>query len=89
MGNCRKRNIIKKKFNSELIYSKKYLKTGKKIGFQCLFAQVILIDSVYRKDGNYYPKGLLEKSYVIEYIGIYCSNCEKEYYDEECIIFFF
>ena len=48
-----------------------------------------MIDSVYRKDGNYYPKGLLEKSYVIEYIGIYCSNCEKEYYDEECIIFFF
>ena len=42
------RNIIKNKFNSELIHSKKYLKAEKKKkkngGFQCLYASVILID---------------------------------------------
>ena len=54
--------IIKSKFNSELIYSKKYLKVKKKKkinskgGFQCLYAPVILIDSIYGKDGNYNPK---------------------------------
>ena len=48
------RNIIKNKFNSELIYSKKYPQAEKKINtkgrFQCLYAPVILIDSIYRKD---------------------------------------
>ena len=41
------RDIIKKKINSELIYSKKYLKYEKNKqtrGFQCLYAPVILID---------------------------------------------
>ena len=40
-------NIIKKKFNSDIIYSKKYLKAEKKNtkrGFQCLYAPVIFID---------------------------------------------
>ena len=41
-------NIIKNKFNSELTYSKKYLKAEKRIntkgGFQCLYAPIILID---------------------------------------------
>ena len=53
-------NIIKNKFNSELTYCKKYLKAKKKRnrkeGFQCLYAPVILIDSIYRKDENYYSK---------------------------------
>ena len=44
------RNIIKNKFNSELIHSKKYLKAEKNKkkktngSFQCLYASVILID---------------------------------------------
>ena len=55
------RNIVKKNFSSELVYSTKYLKAEKKPkknkgGFQCLYAPVILIDSIYRKDRNYYPK---------------------------------
>ena len=58
-------NMIKKKFNSELIYNKKYLKAKKRIStkksFQCFYIPVILFDSVYRKDGNYYPKVFLEK----------------------------
>ena len=29
--------------------------------FQCFYIPVILIDLVYRKDGNYYPKVFLEK----------------------------
>ena len=46
-------NKIKKKFNSELIYNKKYLKTEKglntKESFQCFYIPVMLIHSVYRK----------------------------------------
>ena len=58
-------------------------------GFQYLHAPVILIDSIYRKDENYYPKVFLEKYYFIEDIEIYCSNSDEEYYDEECIYLFF
>ena len=51
-------NIIKK-INSELIYNKKYLKAEKRFNtresFQCFYIPVILLDSVYRKDRNYYP----------------------------------
>ena len=58
-------NIIKKKINIELIYNKKYLKTEKRFNteesFQCFYIPVILLDSVYRKEGNYYPKVFLEK----------------------------
>ena len=46
------RNSIKNKFNSELIYNKKYLKAEKKF-FQFLYASLILIDAIYRKDENY------------------------------------
>ena len=82
-------NIIKPKFNSELIYSKKDLKAGKKLnpegGFQCLYALIILIDSIYRKDKNYYHKVFLQKYYFIEDIEIFCSNSDEKYYDKECI----
>ena len=58
-------NIIKRKFNSELVYNKKYIKAGNKINtkesFQCIYIPVILIDLVYRKDENYYPIVFLEK----------------------------
>ena len=51
-------NVIKK-INSELIYNKKYLKAEKRFNtresFQCFYIPVILLDSVYRKDRNYYP----------------------------------
>ena len=41
-------NIIKNKFNSELIYNKKYVtaekkKINRKRGFQCLYAPMILM----------------------------------------------
>ena len=59
--------------NGEPIYSKKYLiakkkKFNTKEGFQCLHRKVIpvpviLIDSVYRKDENCYPKLFLEKRF--------------------------
>ena len=66
-------NIIKNKFNSKLIYNKKYLKAEKEInakgGFQCLCAPTILIDSIYRKNENYYPKVFLEKYYFIKDIN--------------------
>ena len=50
-------NITKNKFNSELIYNKKYLKAAKRFNaresFQCFYISVILFNSVYRKDGNH------------------------------------
>ena len=53
------RNIIKKEFNSKPVYNRKYLNAEKKsTGF---YMPVILIDSVYRKDGNYYHQVFLEK----------------------------
>ena len=32
-----------------------------KESFQCYYIPVIIFDSVYRKDGNYYPKVYLEE----------------------------
>ena len=58
-------NIIKTQFNSKLIYNKKYLKAERRFNtkesFQSFYIPVILFDSVYRKDGNYYPKVFSEK----------------------------
>ena len=58
-------NIMK--FGGKLI-SKSWKKMNLKNGFQYFCVKVILIDSVYRKDKNYYPKLLLEKynSIIIE-----------------------
>ena len=60
----------------------------KKRGFQCLYAPIVLVDSVYRKDENCYPKMFFEKYYCIEDMEIFCSNSDEEYYDEECINLF-
>ena len=49
---------------------------------------MILIDVIYRKDENYYPKVFLEKYYIIEHIEFFCSNSEEQYYDEEYITLF-
>ena len=58
-------STIIKKISSELIYNKKYLKAEKRFNtkesFQYFYIPVILFDSVYRKDGNYYLKVLFEK----------------------------
>ena len=89
------RNILKSTFNSKVIYSRNYLQLKRKQekntkrGFQCLYVSVILIDSVYRKDGNYHPKVFLEKYYFIEDIEIYCSDSDEVYYDEQIINLFF
>ena len=57
-------NIIKK-IDSGLIYNKKYLKAEKRFNakesFQCFYVPVILFDSVYRKDRNYYLEVFLKK----------------------------
>ena len=63
-------NIIKKEFDSKPVYNKKYLKSkiksykGKintKEGSHCIYTSVILIDSAYRKNKNYYSKMFIEK----------------------------
>ena len=53
-------SIIKKEFNSKLVYNKKYLKAEKKSTQKKAF-NVILTVSVYKKDENYYSKVFLEK----------------------------
>ena len=58
-------NDNNKKINSELIYNKKYLKAEKKSYNEkintCIYISVILIDSDYIKDKDYYPRMFLEK----------------------------
>ena len=72
-------NMIKKKFNSERICSKKYLIAKKifstKESFQSFYRNVIrvpviLTDSVYRKDENYYPKVLFKKIFILMIVMI-------------------
>ena len=46
-----------------------------------------MIDSVDRKDENYYPIVFFKKYYFIEDKEIY-SNSDKEYYNKECINLF-
>ena len=43
---------------------------------------MILIDSFYRKDKNYYPKVFLGKYYFIEDKEIFCSNSDEECYNK-------
>ena len=81
-------NFIKK-INSELVYNKKYIKRENKINtkesLQCFYIPVMLIDSVYRKDENYYPKVFLEKHNLIKILEIHSNY---SYYidsdDEKC-----
>ena len=39
-----------------------------KESFPCFYIPVILFDSVYRKDENYYPKAFLEK-FIYNFFG--------------------
>ena len=63
--------------NSELLYNKKYLKAGERFNttesFQCLYIPVILFNSVYRKDGNYYSNVFLEK-FIHNFFGRNITN---------------
>ena len=65
MAIWKKVNNIIQKDNSELIYSKKYLKAEKRLipkeSFKCFYIPVIFFDSVFRKDEKYYPKVFLDK----------------------------
>ena len=67
--------IIKKFLNSEIIYNKKYPKTGKRFiakeRFQCFCILLLLFYSVYTKDGNYHLKVFLEKI-----VHNFCRKCK-------------
>ena len=57
-------NILKKEFYSKAVYNEKYIKTKIKYyngKIDTNFLSVILIDSVYKKDKNYYPQVFLEE----------------------------
>ena len=83
----KKSTIASKKFNREPAHNKKYLKTkikfykGKistKKGAPCMYISIMLIDSVYRKDENYYPQVFLEKQkYVVKEISSICKKFFK------------
>ena len=68
-------NIIRNKTNSILIYNKRYLNAEKKKntkgGFQCLYGPMILIDSIYGKDENYYPEVFFKKKLLKTYNFLY------------------
>ena len=61
---------IWKKFSNIIVnlYNKKYLKAEKRFNakesFQCFYILVILLDSVYRKERNYYLKVFLENLFM-------------------------
>ena len=62
----KKSAIASKNNNSEPVHNKIYFKTeinriNVKEGSQCICISVILTDSVYRKDKNYYPQVFLQK----------------------------
>ena len=72
-------NIIKQEFDSNHAYNKKYIKTEIKSSknfhknevpkecCECICLSIIWLDSVYRRDKNYYPQGFLEEcKYFIE-----------------------
>ena len=54
------------------IYNKEYLKTAKRFStkeiFQWFYVPEILLYSVYRKDGNYYPEVYLE-NFIHNFLG--------------------
>ena len=57
-------NILKKEFYSKAVYNEKYIKTKIKYyngKIDTNFLSVILIDSVYKKDKNYYPQVFLDE----------------------------
>ena len=66
-----------KKINGELICNKKYLKAEKRFktkeSFQYFYIPVILFDSLFKKDGNYYPKIFLE-NFIQKFFWRYVIN---------------
>ena len=63
------------------LYNDKYLL---KRGSQYIYLSVVLIDSVFRADKNYYPQVFLEKcKYVVKDIEISSNESAKEESDEE------
>ena len=102
-------NIIKKEFGSKPVSNEKYLKTKikstkinksccnnkiPKEGSQCIYLSVILINSPYKKDKNYYPQVFLEEcKYVVKEkktsefatddIEISSDDSDRENSDEE------
>ena len=72
-------NIIKKEFNSKLVHNKKCLKFITNESSHYICTPVILIDSVYRKDKNYYSQVFLEKYNFNDDIEIYS---DEEYSDD-------
>ena len=73
---------VSKKLCCKTGYSKIYLKTKKNSleGSHCIYISVILIDSVYKKDRNYYYQVRLEK------FKKYSDDSDEEYSDEKILM---
>ena len=63
-------------------------KKNTKGDFQCLYAPILLIDLIYRRNEDCYSKVFLEKYYFIEDIEFFCINSDEEYYNEKCAYLF-
>ena len=66
--------MLYKKINSEVVYNKRYIKHENKESFQWFYILVILNDSVYRKDENYFLEMFLEKFDFDKDVEIYSNN---------------
>ena len=71
-------SISSKKINSKPVHNKKYPKVENKSTQKEAF-NVILIDSVYRADENYYPKFYLEKCNSNDSLNV---ESDEEYFDD-------
>ena len=74
-------NIIKTNFNSELVYHKFYLNPEKRFNaekrFPCLYATVILIDSIYTKNENYYCSNSDKEYYCRKRINLLLETVKE------------
>ena len=99
---------IKKEFDSESVYNKKFLKTRiksygdeaadfydkeiRKVGSNRTCLQVILLDSVLKRDENYYPQVFLKEcKYIEERVIRHITNDLENFpdYDESEEEYFF
>ena len=73
VGNIKNKSdneLKKKRKKKEAKKTKKtHTHTHTKGAFQCLYALIILTDSIYRKDESYYPIVFLENYYFTEDIN--------------------
>ena len=85
--------VYNEKWNNRKINTDFHNNETPKEGSQCICLSVIFIDSVYRKDKDYFPQVFLECKYVVKEkktskfitddINISSDDCDGKNFDEE------